>query len=245
MLLGCVPEGEFRMGSNSNEASRKDEMPEHTVYLDAFWIDLTEVTNAMFAKFLNSMGNQMEGEVSWYSPRDSFSRIWQNQGVWTVLSRYGDHPVGMVSWYGAQAYCAWAGRRLPSEAQWEKAARSADKRTYPWGENVPCMSGRNTEFTNCDDLTDPVGSYPDGASPYGALDMAGNVWEWVNDWYGARYYYANLGAENPAGPLSGDTRVQRGGSSWSVFRTDEIRSANRSSSDPTSRGFTRGFRCAY
>jgi formylglycine-generating enzyme required for sulfatase activity len=181
-----VPAGEFTMGSEEYS----DEQPVHTVYLDAFYIDKTEVTNTQFAQFLSEQGNQEEGGVTWLHIGDEDCLISQSRGQYQPKSGYSDHPVIEVSWYGARAYCEWLGKRLPTEAEWEKAARGADGLIYPWGNTFDGtklnFADKNTNFdwsdSNWDDGyadTAPVGSYPDGASPYGALDMRvtfGNGW---------------------------------------------------------------------
>jgi branched-chain amino acid transport system substrate-binding protein len=229
MILVCLPAGEFGMGSNSDGS---DEKPFHKVYLDTFWIDKTEVTNAMFAQFVEGSGYLNAGSSTWGNP---------------------DHPVTEVTWEDAIAYCDWMGRRLPSEAQWEKAARGADGRKYPWGDspttgNLANFADMNLNVDVADknvndgyETTAPVGSYPAGASPYGALDMAGNVWEWVNDWYQPDYYNSSLEA-NPTGPATGTGRVLRGGSYHDPW--DSLRTSYRFYSDPESHFSNFGFRCA-
>jgi formylglycine-generating enzyme required for sulfatase activity len=255
MTLLYIPAGEFVMGSGMGG---DDEKPVHTVELDAFWIDQTEVTNAMFAAFLNAEGNQVGGGVTWLDANDEDVHIHWNGDRWLAESGFAMHPVIEVSWFGAQAYCSWAGRRLPTEAEWEKAASWNDmtktKYVYPWGDDFACMYGNFDDETqvnpyivpgppDCDGFarTSPVGSFPAGASPYGVLDMAGNVWEWVADWYQANYYTPSQ-VSNPAGPASGTERTIRGGS-WLV-NDFQIRSAYRYRYDPVLPSGNIGFRCA-
>jgi len=255
MELVFVPEGTFLMGSTSADSDAyDDEFPQHEVYLDGYWIDKTEVTNAMYAAFLNERGNQSEGGSTWLDAGDEDVRIGQVNGTWQPDSGYADHPVVEVSWYGAAAYCEWAGRRLPTEAEWEKASRGTEGQIYPWGNYEITGDLANYCDTNCeyDDWKDstendgytetaPVGSYPSGASPYGALDMAGNVWEWVADWYGGEYYDTST-ASNPTGPATGTYRVLRGGS-W-YHPPSLLRSAYRLRSVPDDAWNLNGFRCA-
>jgi formylglycine-generating enzyme required for sulfatase activity len=227
MKLVYVPSGEFEMGS---EDGTSDEEPVHTVYLDGYWIDESEVTNAMYAACVADGDCEKPNDSSSVS-RDSY---YGNSG-------YDDYPVIYVNWVQADGYCAWGGRRLPTEAEWEKAARGTDGRTYPWGEGIDCSLANYDPADYCVGDTNEAGSYPDGASPYGALDMAGNVWEWTADWYDEDYYSSSP-SSNPAGPSSGYKRVVRGGSwvndGWSV------RSAFRFRSDPVNGSSYLGFRCA-
>ncbi|MEW6401239.1 MAG: SUMF1/EgtB/PvdO family nonheme iron enzyme [Chloroflexota bacterium] len=224
MTLLYVPAGEFMMGSNSGDS---DEQPVHTVYLDAFWIDQTEVTNTLYA--LCVLADECDQPAS----RDSFTRK-----PYFGINEFDDYPVINVSWEDAKTYCLWVGRRLPTEAQWEKAARGTDGRTYPWGDESPNASMLNYNGSVGD--TAEVGAYPDGASLYGAFDMAGNVWEWVADWYDSAYYQ-NSPSSNPLGPDSGLFRVLRGGS-W-YFDDINVRSADRYRDNPTTTNYI-GFRCA-
>jgi eukaryotic-like serine/threonine-protein kinase len=229
MKMVDVPAGEFHMGSEMS-LKDKDERPIHLVYLDEFWIDQTEVTNGMYAKCV-SAGNCQQPIKSSSSFRSSY---YDNP-------QFADYPVIYVSWYAASAYCAWAGGRLPSEAEWEKAARGTDERTYPWGNTPPSCSLAN--YQGCKIDTAAVASYPDGASPYGVLDMAGNVWEFVNDWYGETYY-SQSPSSNPQGPASGDGNysVLRGGS-W-VESEDFLRSSYRLDDGRDNMYPKFGFRCA-
>ena len=232
-----VPAGEFLMGSEEAEAY-SDESPEHTVYLDAYWIYKHEVTNEQYAAFLNEMGNQTKVSVTWLDASSTYTNIHESGGEWTADSGYEDHPVVQVTWYGAQAYCEWAGGGLPTEAQWEKAARGEDGQTYPWGEASPNCD--LAQYGDCSGGTKPVGSYPNGASMYGALDMAGNVWEWVADWYDADYY-ENSPSQNPTGPASGTYRVLRGGS-W-LNNGGFLRASLRVRNYPGNSSSIIGFRC--
>ena len=216
-----VPAGEFIMGSDEGDS---DERPVHTVYLDAFYIDKYEVTNSQYRKCVEAGACDVPlvpSDTTYYDNAD-----------------YAGHPVAYVSWNDALAYCQWAGKRLPTEAEWEKAARGTDGRTYPWGEGIDCDLA---QYNECGGRTVPVGSKPKGASPYGALDMAGNVWEWVADWYDSGYYSQSPG-RNPPGPDSSESRVLRGGS-W-YYGADVARCADRFWRVPVYRGSIMGFRCA-
>jgi formylglycine-generating enzyme required for sulfatase activity len=233
------------MGSAENDINASgDEFPQHTVYLDAYWMDQTEVTNAKFAAFLNQQGNQTEGGVGWLDAGDTDALIVQSGSMWIPKSGYEEHPVVEVSWYGAQAYCAWAGRRLPTEAEWEKAARGGlEGATYPWGNEAPvCTRGtqNGAQFDSCSGRTMLVGTF--AANGYGLFDMAGNIWEWVMDWYQSNYY-ANSPSNNPQGPSVGDRRVLRGGS-WNG-NINDLRVGHRFRYLPSNPYYgDRGFRCA-
>jgi formylglycine-generating enzyme required for sulfatase activity len=229
MVLVYVPGGKFEMGSTDGDP---DEQPVHTVALDGFWVDQTEVTNAQFVAFLNARGNQEEGGVAWLDLQDDDCLIERAGGEFRPKRGYADHPVIEVSWYGAAAYCEWVGSRLPTEAEWEYAARVFD-----------CLRGNFREGSPCRDgyvKTAPVGSFPAGASWCDALDMAGNVWEWVADWYGYGDYSSGPQV-SPTGPSSGQYRVQRGGSFHFVLHT--ARGANRNSHRPVYTDYNGGFRC--
>ncbi len=218
MTLVFVPGGDFLMGTDNS--SYANERPAHTVFLDPYWMDRTEVTNTMFEAFVDQAGYQTDAEKrgSSYGYNTDTGRSEQIQGEnWqhplgpdSGLADLGEHPVVHVSWNDAQAYCEWAGRRLPTEAEWEKAARGTDAGTFPWGNDfdgtrlnsadVSLGAGRgNSNFNDGFQLSAPVGSFPMGSSPYGALDMVGNVWEWVNDWADEAYYESSP-SSNPGGP---------------------------------------------
>lgn len=259
MLQVFIPAGEFKMSSAFESDYR---LPVHTVFLDAFWIDRTEVTNAMFAKFVAEENYRTEAEQQGYGyVLDPVNKEWvatygvfwsSPSGATSDINSLQDHPVVQVSWNDASAYCQWAGRRLPTEAEWEKAARGTDGRIYPWGNESLAGNLLNFGDTNLDvdawrDATvddgywhtAPVGSYPAGASPYGAFDMAGNVSEWVSDWYGSNN--TSETQTNPIGPEIGEYRVLRGGS-W--VSDNETRSTHRGYFEPVMMMDDFGFRCA-
>jgi formylglycine-generating enzyme required for sulfatase activity len=219
-VMVYVPAGEFLMGSSDDDPdAAPDEKPQHTVYLDAFWIDKTEVTNAQYRKCVEA--GACEEPRCWDDDRYSAP----------------DQPVVCVTREAAQAYAVWAGGRLPTEAQWEKAARGTDGRIYPWGDSA--LDCTKANCGRCAEGPLPVGSHPDGASPYGVLDMAGNVWEWVADWY-AEDYYSRSPDRNPQGPDTGDHLVWRGGSFGSKER--DVRCAVRSGDGPCYRYWSLGLR---
>jgi len=266
-MMILVPAGAFDMGTSrediehalafclelNDECQREvfeKEWPIHRVTLDSFWIDRTEVTNEQFATFLDQETNQAEDGTDWLEVESESALIEQAGDSFRAKAGYADHPVLEVTWHGAAAYCEWIGGRLPTEAEWEYAARGPEARVFPWGDT---FDGQRLNFCDArcpsewaaedsDDgyaKTGPVGGYPGGASWCGALDMAGNVWEWVEDWYGDYREEADV---NPTGPASGAQKVLRGGS-W--YDTEQfVRSAYRFQLDPKF-GFTvAGFRCA-
>ncbi len=255
-----------KVGQKDYDEYYKDETPNHKVFLDGYWLGKHEVTVKQFQKFVQDSGyktqaEKEDGAYTWtgkeWEKRANIN--WKTPG----FSQDENHPVVCISWHDAVEYCRWLSKykglkfNLPTEAQWEKASRGADSRKYPWGNEPP--TGKRLNFADkqakekagiswgdehIDDgyaYTAPVGSYPAGASPYGLLDMAGNVWEWCSDWYAADYY-KNSPKENPAGPPSGSNRVMRGGS-WYDFAGD-VRCACRLGDGPAARGDFVGFRLA-
>jgi len=236
MVQFYIPAGTFLMGST-------DEKPVHEVYMDAFWMDQHEVTNAQYAAFLNEVGNQEEGGVTWLDAGYGGVLIGKSDGEWVPNTGHEDHPVKKVSWYGARAYCEWAGRRLPTEAEWEKGARGGlTGMKYPWGDESPVFTlgaANGARFNMFGGITLPVKSYaPNG---YGLYDMAGNVLEWAADWYDYEYYSSSP-YENPQGPSDGEYRVLRGGSWRSGFYSLHV--AYRDGYFPVIKTVLIGFRCA-
>jgi formylglycine-generating enzyme required for sulfatase activity len=242
MVLIQITAGKFKMGSSKAEDpdAPAEELPQHSVYLDTYWIDQTEVTIGQYAKCVADNGACTEPLRKNSATRSNYYD--DNQ--------YANYPVIFVSWDQAAAYCAWAGRRLPSEAEWEKAGRGPDGRIYPWGNtfdgtlanycDTNCkLPWRDTRYDDGYTETSPVDQYLAGASPYGALDMAGNVYEWVADWYGP---YSESEQTTPTGPGSGPEHIMRGGAWGDDFA--HVRAAVRSHSNiPEAADFI-GFRCA-
>ena len=240
-----IPAGEFWMGRVHYflidevgwlERDRRDDLPAHKVYVDSFYLDKYEVTNQDFARFVEATG----GSKPWY---------WPNGKVAKGEERF---PVYDVTWFQADAYCKWAGKRLPSEAEWERAARGGlEKKKFSWGDGAPGAAsedapagaeGANTKRAQVGSPFGPtnVGSYPPNG--YGVYDITGNVWEWINDWYD-RDYYTVSPDRNPPGPATGTYRVIRGGG-WSDDDERNLMNHFRNFADPSKGASTIGFRCA-
>jgi len=217
-VLVYIPSGEFIMGLGYGDA------PTKTFSLDSYWIQQTEVTNKMYTQCVASGNCSVPDQEVGAPPY--------------TATQYGDYPVVGVTWDAANTYCQWIGGQLPSEAQWEKAARGQNGNKYPWGDNSPKCDFANLK--TCNGHTTQVNTYPDGKSPYGLLDMAGNVYEWVNDYYDPNYY-ASAPSSNPTGPATGNDRVTRGSS----FETDLtlILSAIRHRTSQDWHNYDLGFRC--
>ena len=280
MEMVFVPSGTFMMGSSDEQLDKamedckkmykgerdckrkiyaNQEQPRHNVILNSFWIDKTEVSNAQFCKFLNAKGNKSTNGIKWFEPGAGhrgivYGYIDEIDGVFKPKAGHENYPVIEVSWYGADAYCKWVGGRLPSEAEWEYAAKGPLNSVYPWGNefngnhaNYRDSSftfdqlGKDSTYNDGFEKWAPVGNYPNGKSWCGALDMAGNIHEWVSDWWSIDYYTTSKEA-NPIGPSNGTLKVCRGGSwydpSW------HVRSSYRKVLTPSSaRMHWIGFRC--
>ncbi len=221
-----IPAGEFAMGSDREQAL-EDERPMHAVWVDRFSMDLHEVATVQYAEFLAAT----DRSAPWH---------WHT----VDLAQHGDRPVIGVDWSDADAYCRWKGKRLPTEAEWEKSARGMDGRLYPWGNRLPRTDLANfslgARFSYSQVLM-PVRSYEQGRSPYGLYHMAGNVWEWVQDWYATNYYEVSP-ERNPQGPEPGQFKALRGGS-WSDL-PKYLLSYGRFKLPPETRNSYTGFRCA-
>ena len=239
--LVFIPEGEFIMGADPGSPYFSGaEGPAHKIYLSAYSIYLTEVTNAMYQACVKEKACPKPAKFNSRTVTDYYGN-----------PQYANYPVIYVNWVSAQSYCVWAGGKLPSEAQWEKAARGDDERLFPWGDTPPAKDQVNLCDTHCaepgnsgpllDSYPDvaPVGMHPLDSSPYGVLDMAGNVHEWVIDWKDG---YTSYEYKNPKGPASGSRRVFRGGS-WIDFSPEELRTVVRASLNPNESFDTIGFRC--
>ena len=235
--MKLIAGGAFIMGSNDG---LDDEKPQHTVLLKPFFLDTFPVSNADLAKFLNIQGLRNQQGESFYDFQDSDARIHRHNSVWQADLHYELHPVNEVSWVGARDYCSWLNKRLPTEAEWEKAALGNDGRKYPWGNAVP--NAKLALFGAPYNSSAPVDAFPGGASPYGILDMAGNQWEWVSSVYQPYPYKADDGRESlNTGPI----RSTRGGGHDS--NAGEISASHRGqflSRNPKAGHHNIGFRCA-
>jgi formylglycine-generating enzyme required for sulfatase activity len=262
-----VPKGIFRIGPDADEMNARIA---HDVFLEAFMIDKYEVSAKDFAKFLNNKGNPEDR----YFSHDQYStvigvlfgegKVIETKGlpdVYKPRPGFDDFPANNVSWFGAYEYCAWKGKRLPTEAEWEKAARGNDGRIFPWGNSLPndLKARYNQKWKEKGlNVMVPVVTLPDGASYYGAFNMAGNVWEWVDDWFKRDYCeycpeenrcvpcqeggLCNHCPEKP--PAIGDFKVLRGGSWYDSFGESVMRSTHRYWLGPEERFLHTGFRCA-
>ena len=241
-----IPSGNFWMGNNDNSCNCY-EIPIHQVFLDSFYIDKYEVTNAQFKKFIDANGycdSTFWTPIGWRFKLQynlTKPKFWddENFGI-----KHPNKPVVGISWYEAWAYAKWAGKRLPTEAEWERAARYLDNRLFPWGNEEPDESRCNFGYifgSTLNASTKEVGSYELGKSEEDIYDLAGNVSEWCNDWYDIGYY-SKSPKENPQGPEDGKYKVVRGGS-WFLYK-NYMRVSSRDFALPSSRTKFIGFRCA-
>ena len=245
-----IPAGYFWMGTQVRQGEI-DEHPQHKVYLDNYYIDKYEVTNKEYCEFLNAQGNHRTEDKWWLVIDDAFCLIELKNGVYSSGEGYENYPVVSVTWEGAKKYAEWCKKSLPTEAEWEKAAKGSEGYLYPWG--------MNWDYKNCNNkLLDreealvfmidfhkghgilPVGTVPEDVSHYGVMDMAGNVKEWCKDWYSESYYEVSP-YKNPQGPEKGDYRVIRGGA-WDSDDPKDFRTSDRFFTE-MDRGFSTGFRC--
>ncbi|MEC7641080.1 MAG: formylglycine-generating enzyme family protein [Nitrospinota bacterium] len=250
-----IPAGNFRMGSTFRQIIKrwnqclkidktcrewwfKDELPEHKVYLDNYWIDMFEVTNEDYTEFVLATGHRPALDDTCQTEKCKSGNLWEGSSFPENISK---QPVVQVSWHDAETYCHWRGKRLPTEAEWEKAARGPNGNAFPWGNKRP--KGRATfqrKWHGTFTMTN-IGSYSNGKSIYGVYDMAGNVWEWVADWYDMKYYKSST-RRNPKGPAEGQFKIVRGGS-W-INHALSLHSTFRRWSRPEVRFNDTGFRCA-
>ena len=243
MVMVFIPGDDYTIGSEyTDPLVEDDEKPAHTVKLDAFWMDKTEVSNRMFVKFLNAGNYTQYNSVAILDSTQG--GIYFEKGEWQVKNRLEDYPAVYISWSGANSYCAWTGRRLPSEAEWEAAARGINDFLYPVGDELSCDTAN---YKTCGGFVLPVNVLQAGENPYGLTGMAGNVWEWNLDMYSPDYYKKSEDV-NPFGPVSALNfhganygAVIRGG----CFEDKEgsLRAANRAFKDRTAFSEIIGFRC--
>jgi formylglycine-generating enzyme required for sulfatase activity len=241
--MAQVPAGPFLMGfviDNDKSLGDTDEEPVHEVVLDEFWIDKYEVNSAQFSEFLNAHPE----DSSRYIELGSAVTIEKKKDRYQPRAGLERHPANRVSWFGADAFCRWKGKRLPTEAEWEKAARGTDERMFPWGDQWPTneVVTFRRKFNRLGfDVMEPVDGLPMGRSPYGVHQMAGNVWEWVADWY-ADDYYEQSPVNNPQGPETGISKGIRGGN-W-YYKAYYMRTTYRFNERPEAFNVWQGFRCA-
>ena len=235
--MAFIPEGVFTMGSNNGA---DDEKPAHTRSVKSFFIDVLPITNAEFAQFLNSQGLRNQQGENFYDDDDNDARIHLRHLKWQADDGFAMHPVNEVSWVGARDYCYWLKKRLPTEEEWEKSARGTDERKYPWGNSKP--NNKKALYGAGFNSSAPVDAFPEGASPYGVLDMAGNQWEWVSSAYKPYPYRSDDGRENQN---PGPVRSTRGGghdsSDEEITTTQRGRNLSR---NPKAGHHNIGFRCA-
>ena len=222
-VMVYIPEGEFEMGDG-----KTSNCPRHRVYVSAYWIGVYCVTNAQYLTFVEATGHRAPDRA------DAGNPVWKGRHF---PQEKAGHPVVCVSWADAVAYAQWAGCELPSEAQWEKAARGPRGLIYPWGNDWDASRCRHDKNRGSEQ-TCPVDGYPDGVSGYGTYNQSGNVWEWCADWYDSGYCSPG---RDPRGPEGGSDRSRRGGS-WGIVDPEGFRGASRYGSDPDYRGGYRGFR---
>jgi formylglycine-generating enzyme required for sulfatase activity len=255
-----IPAGSFQMGCEPEDGECDlDEYPRHEVYLSDYYLDMVEVTNERYAEFVNDHGNVCDGVPCIRSAHPLYLGLYESEEAWLVDPGYKSRPVIFVTYYGAKDFCEWAGGRLPTEAEWEKAAKGATEHfIYPWGD-TDIVNAANT--WESDDpfekgnypWTTPIGYYDggdnggayqtsDGRSPYGLYDMAGNAWEWVSDWYDEDYYSYSP-ATDPQGPETGTLRVAKGGC-WMYYDTNIRRASIRGWFRDNLTNLLNGVRCA-
>lgn len=232
-----VPAGAFTMGGDSGPA---DERPAHRVEVAAFAIDRTPVTNAQVAEFLNAKGAVGPDGREWFQEDDADARIHKRGNRWVADQGSEDHPALEVSWFGAREYCAWVGKRLPTEAEWEKAARGTDGRRFPWGNAAPDKT--RAQYDVGWRGTAPIGKFPAGTSPYGVLDLSGNAWEWVSSLYRPYPYNATDGREDPSSRAERGTRG--GGQDSGANQLTTTYRGQGLSRGPGAGHHNIGFRCA-